>query len=266
MIADFDSIAFLMAVYPKLGWTVAAVAAVVLPAIALLWWLDPFRVRLRAALFGAVACFAALCALVARHPERSLRGVRSQQFRVEVRTHRLHQRVRPLHPRLSRIRRCRDRAVGRGAGQLHDGEAAAAYRHDFRRGQFRHHPRARRQGLAGIPGSLPLVRRQVAGAAGRRRRRTELVHRIQRADRAVGEELRALRRFRDPHRRRPGRARPAAHAWRAAATRPSASIRCGAGSAARGSSRPRRASSTFSMRGTSARRLSSRTASISTRP
>ena len=63
MIADFDSIAFLMAVYPKLGWTVAAVAAVVLPAIALLWWFDPFRVRLRAALVGALACFAALCAL-----------------------------------------------------------------------------------------------------------------------------------------------------------------------------------------------------------
>ena len=63
MIVDFDSIAFLMAVYPKLGWTVAAVAAVVLPAIALLWWFDPFRVRLRAALFGALACFAALCAL-----------------------------------------------------------------------------------------------------------------------------------------------------------------------------------------------------------
>ena len=63
MIADFDSIAFLMAVYPKLGWTVAAVAAVVLPAIALLWWFDPFRVRLRAALLGALGCLVALCAL-----------------------------------------------------------------------------------------------------------------------------------------------------------------------------------------------------------
>jgi hypothetical protein len=63
MIADFDSIAFLLAVYPTLGWTVIAVAAVVLPAIVLLWWFDPFRVRLRAALLGALACFAALCAL-----------------------------------------------------------------------------------------------------------------------------------------------------------------------------------------------------------
>ena len=63
MIVDFDSIAFLLAVYPKLGWMIAAVAAVVLPVIALLWWFDPFRVRLRAALLGALGCLAALCAL-----------------------------------------------------------------------------------------------------------------------------------------------------------------------------------------------------------
>jgi hypothetical protein len=63
MIADFDSIAFLLAVYPNLGWTVMAVAAVVLPAIALLWWFDPFHVRLRAVLLGALACLAALCVL-----------------------------------------------------------------------------------------------------------------------------------------------------------------------------------------------------------
>ena len=63
MIIDFDSIAFLLAVFPKLGWTVAAVAAAVLPMIALLWWFDPFRVRLRAALPGALGCLMALCAL-----------------------------------------------------------------------------------------------------------------------------------------------------------------------------------------------------------
>jgi phosphoglycerol transferase MdoB-like AlkP superfamily enzyme len=63
MIVDFDSIAFLLAVYPNLGWTVAATAAVVVPAIALLWWLDPFRMRLRAALLGVLGCLAALCGL-----------------------------------------------------------------------------------------------------------------------------------------------------------------------------------------------------------
>ncbi len=63
MIVDFDSMAFLLAIYPKLGLTIAATAAVVLPAAALLWWFDPFRVRLRAALFGSLGCFLALGAL-----------------------------------------------------------------------------------------------------------------------------------------------------------------------------------------------------------
>ena len=60
MIVDFDSIAFLLAVFPKLGWTVAAAAAVALPAVALLWWFDPFRVRLRTALLGALICLVGL--------------------------------------------------------------------------------------------------------------------------------------------------------------------------------------------------------------
>lgn len=63
MIADFDSIAFLLAIYPTLGWTVSAVAGAVLPAIALLWWFDPFRVRLHTALAGTLACLVALCTL-----------------------------------------------------------------------------------------------------------------------------------------------------------------------------------------------------------
>ena len=48
---------------------------------------------------------------------------------------------------------------------------------------------------------------------GRGRRRTELVHRVQRAHRIVGALLRALRRVGHPARRRPGQARPA-HALR----------------------------------------------------
>jgi phosphoglycerol transferase MdoB-like AlkP superfamily enzyme len=63
MIVDFDSIAFLLAVYPNLSWMVTATVAAVLPVIVLLWWLDPFRVRLRAALLGALSCLAVLCGL-----------------------------------------------------------------------------------------------------------------------------------------------------------------------------------------------------------
>ena len=159
------------------------------------------------------------------------------------------------------------RAAGRDrAGQLRAGEAAAAHRHGVRRGQLRHHARAGRQGLAGLPGPFPLVRRQVARAAGRRRRRAELVHRIQRADRAVGA---SFGRFAD-------------FVTRIAAGRverglPHALRRCGYktfslypmwGCVRRRarSSRPRPASSISRRHRTSARSGSSRTASITTRP
>ena len=68
MIVDTDTVAFLLTVFPNLGWTITGVAVLVLPAIALLWWFDPLRVRLLAALSGAAACFAALCALALAMP------------------------------------------------------------------------------------------------------------------------------------------------------------------------------------------------------
>ena len=57
-----------------------------------------------------------------------------------------------------------------------------------------------------------LVRRQGAQVPGRGRRRTELVHRIQRAFWPLIALLRPLPVLRDAHRGRPGRARPAARA------------------------------------------------------
>jgi hypothetical protein len=63
MIIDFDSVAFLLTSFPNLTVAVAATAAVVVPTLALLWWRDPFRVRLRTALVGAVVCFVALAGL-----------------------------------------------------------------------------------------------------------------------------------------------------------------------------------------------------------
>ena len=68
MIIDADTFSFLLTIYPKLGWTIAAVAAVVLPLLALLWWFDPFRVRLLAALAGAVVCLAGLSGLALAIP------------------------------------------------------------------------------------------------------------------------------------------------------------------------------------------------------
>src|SRR5436190_17616353 len=68
MIVDSDTISFLLTIYPNLGWTIGAVAAAVLPAVALLWWLDLFRVRLPVALLGSAICVAALSALALAVP------------------------------------------------------------------------------------------------------------------------------------------------------------------------------------------------------
>ncbi|HYJ43244.1 MAG TPA: LTA synthase family protein [Xanthobacteraceae bacterium] len=63
MIVDADTFSFLLTVYPNLKWMILGACAVVLPAVVLLWWLDPLRVQLPAALSGAAACVASLCAL-----------------------------------------------------------------------------------------------------------------------------------------------------------------------------------------------------------
>ena len=63
MIIDTDTVSFLLTVFPNLWWMVGAALAVLLPVLALLWWFDPFRVRLRMALLGTAFSLAALSAL-----------------------------------------------------------------------------------------------------------------------------------------------------------------------------------------------------------
>ena len=63
MMVDPDTVSYLLATYPDLGRQLAIAAAVVVPFIVLVWWLDPFRVRLRIAALGAAVCFAALAGL-----------------------------------------------------------------------------------------------------------------------------------------------------------------------------------------------------------
>ena len=63
MIVDSDTVSFLFAIFPNLWWMVLASAAIVIPALGALWWFDPFRLRMRTALFGAAASFALLCVL-----------------------------------------------------------------------------------------------------------------------------------------------------------------------------------------------------------
>jgi Sulfatase len=63
MIIDHETFAFLMMVFPGLGWTVAAAALLALPIFGLLWWFDPLRVHFRTAALGGLTCLAVLTAL-----------------------------------------------------------------------------------------------------------------------------------------------------------------------------------------------------------
>jgi hypothetical protein len=60
MIIDRDTFSFLLTVFPNLTWMIAGAAALVLPALVGLWWVDPFRVRLRTSGAGTTACLVLL--------------------------------------------------------------------------------------------------------------------------------------------------------------------------------------------------------------
>jgi phosphoglycerol transferase MdoB-like AlkP superfamily enzyme len=60
MIIDLDTFAFLLTIYPALGSMVALALALLIPALALVWWIDALRVRARNALLGALACLVGL--------------------------------------------------------------------------------------------------------------------------------------------------------------------------------------------------------------
>jgi len=56
MILDPDTIAFFLTIYPDLLQKIVIAALFVVPALALVLWFDPFRVRLRAAAAGSSLC------------------------------------------------------------------------------------------------------------------------------------------------------------------------------------------------------------------
>src|SRR5216684_4871732 len=63
MIVDTDTITFLLTIFPSLARTVVMVAALVIPIIAALWWLDPLRVRVSTTVLAFVVCLAGLVGL-----------------------------------------------------------------------------------------------------------------------------------------------------------------------------------------------------------
>jgi len=69
VIINSDTVGFLLAIKPELEGKVLLALALVLPALALLWWVDPFRVRLRTAATGFAACAAALVGMALAFPQ-----------------------------------------------------------------------------------------------------------------------------------------------------------------------------------------------------
>lgn len=70
LIVDPDSVAFLLGRFPDLRLAVAVGALLALPLAALLWWVDPLRLRMRTAASAGVACLAGLVGLSSAVPEQ----------------------------------------------------------------------------------------------------------------------------------------------------------------------------------------------------
>ena len=203
MVIETDTAKYLLQIYPWLGWAVAAGAAVLIPLLGLIWWFDPLRVRLRDALIGFTACFAGLVAVAsavelndieAYHGDSHVSyfarsGVKSVS---ELMTHGMLESDAIADGAAE---------TGRRYGLQADVEAPAHYP-GARRVELRHPLRARHQGAGQLWRAFQVLRRQGAIFPGRRRRRAELVRRIQRHDRTVGALLRAFFLFRSRHRLR----------------------------------------------------------------
>jgi Sulfatase len=68
MVIDQDTAAFLLGVMPWLRWRLLLGAAIAVPLLVFIWRLDPFRVRLRSALIGAVLSLTGLTAMAVGFP------------------------------------------------------------------------------------------------------------------------------------------------------------------------------------------------------
>src|SRR5215813_15266695 len=68
MIIDPDTSAFLFTIMPRLRGPVVVGVLVAIPLLALLWRIDPFRIRLRTSALGGTLCMGALVALSMAYP------------------------------------------------------------------------------------------------------------------------------------------------------------------------------------------------------
>jgi phosphoglycerol transferase MdoB-like AlkP superfamily enzyme len=69
MIVNTDTISFLLSVKPDILPKALLALALALPMLALLWWIDSFRVRLRSAVVGFVLCFVGVVSVALAFPQ-----------------------------------------------------------------------------------------------------------------------------------------------------------------------------------------------------
>lgn len=74
ILIDRDTATFLFTIFPNLRWRVVLAAAVILPLMYALWWLDPFRIRRLPAAAGLLACLAALSGQAITWPDEDWRA------------------------------------------------------------------------------------------------------------------------------------------------------------------------------------------------
>ena len=73
-IVNADTISFLFSVRPDLSSKIVGAVALMLLALGLLWWIDSFRVRLRTAAIGFVACLVGLSGVSLAFPQHEWEG------------------------------------------------------------------------------------------------------------------------------------------------------------------------------------------------
>ena len=71
LIVDSDTIAFLLQIFPDLRTTLIVAGVLAIPAVILVWRIDPFRVRRTAAALAGIVCLAVLSAMSLAVPEEA---------------------------------------------------------------------------------------------------------------------------------------------------------------------------------------------------
>src|SRR5262245_57817051 len=69
-IVNSDTVHFLLSIKPDLAAKLIGAAALVIPVVALLWWIDPVRVRRRTATIGFAVCLGGLVAVSLAFPQQ----------------------------------------------------------------------------------------------------------------------------------------------------------------------------------------------------